>query len=63
MSQTGLRIRSPMILLFSKYSSLWITMRKTSAEIASFRDIVNAKKMMIVLLKGCRQSARVRKGK
>ena len=50
-SQTGLRMRSPMILLFNKYSSLWITTRKTSAEIANFRDIVNAKKTMIVLLR------------
>ena len=36
-SQIGLRIRSPIILLFRKYSSLWIRTRNSSAEIASLQ--------------------------
>jgi hypothetical protein len=49
-SHTGFRIRSPMILLFRKYSSLWITTRNTNAKIASFRETVKETKTMIVLL-------------
>src|SRR5438876_8543468 len=49
-SQTGFRIRSPMILLFKRYSSLWIRTRNTRAAIASFRDTVKATKTITVLL-------------
>ena len=49
-SQTGFLIRSPMILLFRKYSSLWSTTRKISAAIAMRGEMVIAIPTMTELL-------------
>jgi len=43
-SQTRNANPVPYDLAINKYSSLWISDGKTSAEIANFRDIVNAKR-------------------
>ena len=49
-SQTGFLIRSPMILLLRKYSSLCSAIRKISAAIAARGEIVKAMPTMIELL-------------
>jgi len=59
-SQTGLRIRSPMICC-SQILELVDHDEEGQPGNRQLRDIVNATKTMIVLLRGCRQSARVRK--
>ena len=49
-SQMGFLMRSPMILLLRKYSSLWMTTRKLSAPRAIFGEMVKLMLTMTVLL-------------
>ena len=49
-SHTGLRMRSPMILLLRKYSSLWMTTRNARASSAVRGDTVKAIAVITVLL-------------